>query len=72
MPPSDPEFYISFFLGNPSGFPESEKKGNIMQITGIASGAKAPETLSLRKNNPEDNSLQKKIEAKQKELEQLS
>lgn len=43
-----------------------------MQITGIASGAKAPETLSLRKNNPEENGLQKQIEAKQKELEQLS
>lgn len=43
-----------------------------MQVTGIAAGAKMPEMKPLRQNNPEENSLQKQIEAKQKELEQLS
>lgn len=43
-----------------------------MQITGIASGVKAPESLPLRKNNPEENGLRKQIEAKQKELRELS
>lgn len=43
-----------------------------MQVTGIASGAKTPEMKPLRQNNPEENSLQKQIEAKQQELEQLS
>lgn len=43
-----------------------------MQVTGIASGAKMPEMKPLRQNNPEENSLQKQIETKQKELEQLS
>lgn len=43
-----------------------------MQVAGIASGTKTPEMKSLRQNKPEENSLQKQIEAKQKELEQLS
>lgn len=43
-----------------------------MQVAGIAAGAKMPEMKPLRQNNSEENSLQKQIEAKQQELEQLS
>lgn len=43
-----------------------------MQVAGIAAGSKMPEMKPLRQNNSEENSLQKQIEAKQQELEQLS
>lgn len=43
-----------------------------MQVAGVASGAKMPERKPLRQNRPEENALQKQIEAKQQELQSLS
>lgn len=43
-----------------------------MQISGIGAGAQNREITPLKQNNSQENALQKQLENKQKELEQLS